>query len=97
MAKDKKLEEATFAGGCFWCMEAAFLGIEGVVNVYSGYTGGWKENPTYEEVCMGNTGHYEAVRVVFDPEEVSYDKLLEIFWMNIDPTDPDGQFADRGP
>ncbi len=97
MAKDRKLEEATFAGGCFWCMEAAFLDIEGVINVYSGYTGGWKENPTYEEVCMGSTGHYEAVRVIFDPKKISYDKLLEIFWMNIDPTDPDGQFADRGP
>lgn len=93
----KSLEKATFAGGCFWCMESAFRKVPGVVSVISGYTGGHKEHPTYEEVCTGETGHFEAVEVLFDPESVSYEKLLEVFWRNIDPTDPGGQFADRGP
>lgn len=90
-----KYELATFAGGCFWCMVSPF-DVPGVVEVVSGYTGGHKENPTYEEVCMGKTGHYEAVQIRFDPEVISYDKLLEIYWRNIDPTDPGGQFYDRG-
>ncbi|MEC9492861.1 peptide-methionine (R)-S-oxide reductase MsrB [Flexistipes sp.] len=89
-------EKATFAGGCFWCMEALFKQVDGVKNVISGYTGGKTENPTYEEVCTGKTGHFEAVQIVYNPSEISYEKLLEIFWKNIDPTDPAGQFADKG-
>jgi peptide methionine sulfoxide reductase msrA/msrB len=87
---------ATFAGGCFWCTEADFEKVEGVVEVISGYTGGHKENPTYEQVSAGGTGHVEAVQVMFDPEKVSYKELLQIFWRHMDPTDPGGQFVDRG-
>ncbi|MBD3243019.1 MAG: peptide-methionine (S)-S-oxide reductase MsrA [Chitinivibrionales bacterium] len=87
---------ATFAGGCFWCMEAPFEKVEGVIEVVSGYTGGEIRNPTYEQVSSGRTGHREAVRITYDPSKVSYETLLEIFWRNIDPTDPGGQFADRG-
>jgi methionine-S-sulfoxide reductase len=90
------LSKATFAGGCFWCIESAFIGTKGVTKVTSGYTGGSVENPTYEQVGTGQTGHFEAVQVDFDPKEVSFEKLVEIFWLQIDPTDPDGQFADRG-
>lgn len=93
---EKKLETATFAGGCFWCMEPPFEKLEGVKEVLSGYTGGKKENPTYEEVSSGSTGHVEAVQVVFDPSKVSYAKLLDVFWRQIDPTDGGGQFVDRG-
>ncbi|ACV61322.1 methionine-R-sulfoxide reductase [Desulfofarcimen acetoxidans DSM 771] len=89
-------EFATFAGGCFWCMVRAFQETAGVADVISGYTGGCKENPTYEEVCTHTTGHYEAVQVRFNPVVVSYEKLLEVFWRQIDPTDPGGQFFDRG-
>jgi methionine-S-sulfoxide reductase len=92
----KETERATFAGGCFWCMEDAFSKLEGVIKVESGYTGGEKDNPTYEDVCSGETGHYEAIQITFDPSKVTYEKLLEIFWENIDPTDEGGQFADRG-
>jgi peptide methionine sulfoxide reductase msrA/msrB len=91
------LQKATFAGGCFWCVEADFEKIEGVVEVLSGYTGGHKENPTYEEVSAGTTGHVEAVQVVYDPGKVTYGELLDIFWRHIDPTDPGGQFVDKGP
>lgn len=91
----EKLEHATFAGGCFWCMVAPF-DLPGVIKVVSGYTGGHKESPTYEEVCSGTTGHREAVQVTFDPARCSYDDLLEAFWQQIDPTDPGGQFNDRG-
>lgn len=98
MEKEKNtLELATFAGGCFWCLEADLAKIPGVVEVTSGYTGGWKENPTYEEVCRGDTGHVEAVQVKFDPGRLSYTQLLDYFWRSIDPTDPGGQFVDRGP
>ncbi len=90
-------KKATFAGGCFWCLEPPFEKIEGVVDVVSGYTGGLTPDPTYEEVCSGLTGHIEAVQVDFDPAKVGYEKLLEVFWQNIDPTDPEGQFVDRGP
>jgi peptide-methionine (S)-S-oxide reductase len=90
------LEKATFAGGCFWCMEHPFDELPGVVSVTSGYTGGHTKNPTYEEVSSGSTGHAEAVQVVFDPKKVSYRKLLEVYWRNIDPTNPDGQFCDIG-
>lgn len=91
-----KKEVATFAGGCFWCLEEAFDDIEGVIEVVSGYSGGNVEYPTYEEVCEGKTGHREAVQVIYDAEKVSYEELLGIFWTNIDPTDKDGQFADKG-
>jgi peptide methionine sulfoxide reductase msrA/msrB len=87
---------ATFAGGCFWCTEAAFQETPGVFNAISGYAGGAEFDPTYEAVYTGTTGHREALRVYYDPFEVSYDKLLDVFWKSIDPTDPDGQFADRG-
>lgn len=93
---DVQLEIATFAGGCFWCMEHPFDELEGVVEVISGYTGGHKKNPTYKEVCMGGTGHYEAVQIKFDPTRLAYSDLLEVFWKQIDPTDPMGQFADKG-
>ncbi len=91
-----KLEKATFAGGCFWCMEPPYEGLEGVKEVISGYTGGDKENPTYEEVSTGKTGHLEAVQITFDPSKTTYAELLEVFWRNIDPTDSFGQFVDRG-
>ncbi len=87
---------ATFAGGCFWCMESDFEKVAGVLKVISGYTGGSGENPTYEEVCSGRTGHVEAVQVHYDPSVTSYDHLLDIFWRHIDPTDEGGQFVDRG-
>ncbi len=91
-----KFNIATFGGGCFWCTEADFEKVEGVIEVTSGYTGGHKENPTYDQVSAGKTGHVEAVQVVYDPEKVSYKGLLEIFWRHVDPTDPGGQFVDRG-
>jgi len=87
---------AIFAGGCFWCMEAPFEKLDGVSEVISGYTGGTQLNPTYQEVSAGGTGHAEAVEVLYDPQLVSYEKLLEVFWRQIDPTDADGQFVDRG-
>ena len=87
---------ATFAGGCFWCMEQPFDKIDGVVSTTSGYAGGIVENPTYEQVAAGGTGHAEVVQVVFDPGKVSYEQLLEVFWRNIDPLDKGGQFCDRG-
>ncbi|GAK10060.1 peptide-methionine (S)-S-oxide reductase MsrA [Geomicrobium sp. JCM 19038] len=90
------MEKATFAGGCFWCMVGPFQAQDGVTKVRSGYTGGHTEDPTYREVCSDTTGHVEAIQIDFDPGVVSYDRLLEIFWMNIDPTDADGQFNDRG-
>ena len=90
------LETATFAGGCFWCIESDFEKVDGVVEVISGYTGGHKENPTYESVSSGQTGHVEAVQVRYDPSKVGYKEVLDIFWRHIDPTDPGGQFADRG-
>ena len=91
-----KYEKATFAGGCFWCMQPVYEKMDGVISVVSGYTGGAKENPTYEEVSSGATGHKEAIEVTYDPVKVSYGDLLEVFWQNIDPTDAGGQFADRG-
>ncbi len=91
-----KGKKATFAGGCFWCMETPYEKLEGVKEVVSGYTGGKKVNPTYEEVSSGITGHLEAIEVSYDPSVISYDKLLDVFWRNIDPTDSGGQFVDRG-
>ncbi|MFW6134191.1 MAG: peptide-methionine (S)-S-oxide reductase MsrA [Elusimicrobiota bacterium] len=92
----EKYEKATFAGGCFWCMEPPFENLKGVQEVTPGYTGGEKENPTYEEVSTGKTGHLEAVRITYDPSVISYSELLNVFWKQIDPTDKGGQFADRG-
>jgi len=96
LAKGGKLAKATFAGGCFWCMEPPFEALEGVVSVTSGYTGGKETGPSYEEVSSGRTGHVEAVEVKYDPALVSYQYLLKVFWRQIDPTDDGGQFADRG-
>ncbi len=89
-------ELATFAGGCFWCMVQPFDELPGIIKVVSGYTGGHKDNPTYNEVCSNTTGHYEAVQITYDPNIFSYEKLLELFWLQIDPTDAHGQFNDRG-
>ncbi|MGG3887486.1 peptide-methionine (R)-S-oxide reductase MsrB [Metabacillus fastidiosus] len=93
---EKNLELATFAGGCFWCMVKPFAEMPGIINVVSGYTGGHKENPTYEEVCTNTTGHLEAVQITFDPEKFPYEELLQLYWQQIDPTDVGGQFYDRG-
>ena len=87
---------ATFAGGCFWCVESDFDQVPGVLKTESGYTGGTLEDPTYETVTQGGTGHYEAVRITYDPARVTYDKLLDVFWHSVDPTDDGGQFCDRG-
>jgi peptide-methionine (S)-S-oxide reductase len=87
---------ATFAGGCFWCMETAYEGIPGVISVTSGFSGGNEKNPTYEQVSAGRTGHMESVQVAYDPKRITYRKLLEIYWHNIDPTQGDGQFCDHG-
>ncbi|MBI5194162.1 MAG: peptide-methionine (S)-S-oxide reductase MsrA [Nitrospirae bacterium] len=91
-----QFEEVIFAGGCFWCMEPAFEELDGVADVISGYTGGEKSDPTYEEVSSGRTGHIEAVRIIYDPAKVSYNQLLNTFWKQIDPTDAGGSFVDRG-
>ncbi|PLX72915.1 MAG: peptide-methionine (S)-S-oxide reductase [Desulfuromonas sp.] len=87
---------AIFAGGCFWCMEPPFKELDGVLAVVSGYIGGETENPTYQQVCSGQTGHAEAIEISYDPQRVDYRKLLDLFWQNIDPTDDGGQFVDRG-
>ncbi|MBU0682041.1 MAG: peptide-methionine (S)-S-oxide reductase MsrA [Proteobacteria bacterium] len=92
----KRLAKATFAGGCFWCMEAAFKKMMGVTTVISGYSGGNTANPSYEEVCSGTTGHMEVIQVMYDPQQVSYEQILDLFWRQVDPTDKDGQFVDRG-
>lgn len=88
--------EAIFAGGCFWCMEPPYDELEGVLDTTSGYTGGHTANPSYRSVTSGNTGHYEAVKVTYDPDKIDYAQLLEVFWRNIDPLDAGGQFCDRG-
>ncbi len=91
-----KTEIATFAGGCFWCMQPAFDATPGVIKSTVGYTGGTLKNPTYQDICTGTTGHFEAIQVIYDPSKVSYPKLIDVFWHQIDPTDTDGQFADTG-
>ncbi len=95
-ADSRRLAKATFAGGCFWCMEPPFDKLAGVISTTSGYTGGHKQDPTYKEVSAGSTGHAEAVEIVYDPAPISYAKLLEVFWHNIDPTTPNAQFCDKG-
>lgn len=96
LAHAKQLEQAIFAGGCFWCMEEVFEKIRGVKSVESGYTGGRTSSPTYEQVSQGNTGHVEVVRVQYDPQQISYGNLLKAFWTNIDPTVENRQFCDVG-
>ncbi len=93
---ESKVAKATFAGGCFWCMEPPFDELDGVLSTKSGYIGGTIPNPSYEQVSSGGTGHVEAVEVTYDPAKVTYEKLLEVFWRNVDPTDANGQFCDRG-
>jgi len=96
MSTTNTMELATFGGGCFWCVEAVFERLDGVASVTSGYAGGKKEKPTYQEVCSGNTGHAEVIQLAFDPKKISYDKLLEIFWEAHDPTTMNRQGADIG-
>jgi len=95
-AETPALAKATFAGGCFWCMQPAFDGLPGVVSTQAGYTGGQTVNPTYEEVSTGDTGHAESVEVTYDPKKTTYRKLLDVYWHNIDPTVRDQQFCDSG-
>ena len=95
-AAESQIQTATFAGGCFWCMEPPFDGLAGVISTTSGYTGGQQTNPTYEQVSSGVTGHTEAVQIKFDSSKISYDELLAVFWKNIDPTTADRQFCDIG-
>jgi methionine-S-sulfoxide reductase len=92
----KQIEKATFAGGCFWCMEPPFDKLDGVLSTTSGYAGGTERDPTYEEVAAGKTGHAEAIQVVYDPSRISYPELLDVFWRNIDPAQVNGQFVDHG-
>jgi len=94
--KTEKAASAVFAGGCFWCTESDFEKVDGVIEAISGYTGGQVDNPTYRQVSGGGTGHIEAVKVTYDPTRINYEKLLEVFWQHVDPTDPGGQFVDRG-
>jgi peptide-methionine (S)-S-oxide reductase len=96
-SRDPARAVAIFAGGCFWCMEPPFDKLEGVLATTSGYIGGTKADPTYEQVTSGRTGHYEALQVEYDPARVSYERLLDVFWRNIDPLDATGQFCDKGP
>ena len=94
---ENEFELATFAGGCFWCMVKPFDQLEGIKEVVSGFMGGDVENPTYEQVKSGETGHYEVVQITYDPKKFPYQRLLDLYWPQIDPTDPGGQFHDRGP
>jgi peptide-methionine (S)-S-oxide reductase len=96
LTQETDLATATFAGGCFWCMEKPFDDLEGVVSTTSGYTGGTVEDPTYYQVSAGDTGHVESVQVLYNPSQVSYDTLLDVFWKNVDPLDNAGQFCDKG-
>ncbi|MFL0247676.1 peptide-methionine (S)-S-oxide reductase MsrA [Candidatus Clostridium stratigraminis] len=94
---ENKYETAIFAGGCFWCMVSPFDVLDGIVDVKSGYTGGHLENPTYRDVKSQTSGHYEVIKVIYDPKVIDYDKLLQAYWRQVDPTDAEGQFQDRGP
>ena len=96
MVHAQNIKTAYFAGGCFWCMEESFEKVNGVFEVISGYSGGMTENPTYKEVTYGKTGHFEVIEIRYDSEIISYEKLLDIFWVNIDPFDAKGQFCDKG-
>jgi methionine-S-sulfoxide reductase len=96
MDGDTGYKKATFAGGCFWCMEPPYDKLEGVISTTSGYAGGHVENPTYKQVSAGVTGHTEVVQIVYDPQKVGYEELLDVFWRNVDPLDSGGQFCDRG-
>ncbi len=96
LPNSENLKKATFAGGCFWCMEPPFDKLDGVISTTSGYTGGTEKNPSYKEVSAGATGHAEAVQILYDPEKISYETLLDVFWRNIDPTTPNRQFVDVG-
>jgi peptide-methionine (S)-S-oxide reductase len=89
-------QTATFAGGCFWCMEPPYDKLDGVISTTSGYAGGHVENPTYQQVSAGTTGHTEVVQIVYDPQKIGYEELLAVFWRNVDPVDSGGQFCDRG-
>ena len=93
---DEKLARATFAGGCFWCMEPPYDGLDGVIETISGFSGGHVSNPSYEAVVRGGTGHREVVQVIYDPDIIGYEELLHVYWRNIDPLDDGGQFCDRG-
>ena len=95
-ASDDGEAQAVLAGGCFWCMQPPYDDVDGVLGTEVGFTGGHVEDPTYQEVVQGGTGHYEAVRITYDPERIGYEEILEIFWRNIDPLDGGGQFCDRG-
>jgi len=95
-AGSEKTEIATFAGGCFWCMQPPFENLPGVISTTVGYTGGHTKNPTYEEVSAGDTGHAESVEIVFDPTRIRYEQLLDVFWHNVDPLTPEAQFCDQG-
>ena len=92
----QEFKTAYFAGGCFWCMEESFEKVNGVLSVISGYSGGKTKNPTYKEVTYGDTGHFETIEVKYDPKKTNFEKLLDIFWVNIDPFDAEGQFCDKG-
>jgi peptide methionine sulfoxide reductase msrA/msrB len=94
--ESKDYKTATFAGGCFWCVESDFEKVDGVIAAVSGYTGGDMANPTYKQVSAGGTGHAEAIQVHYDPDKISYEELLDVFWRHVDPTDDGGQFVDRG-
>lgn len=96
VAETPRQAVATFAGGCFWCMEPPFDALDGVLSTTSGYIGGHQADPTYEQVSAGGTGHTEAVQIVYDPTRISYEELLDVFWVNIDALDSEGQFCDRG-
>lgn len=96
MSNEANIKTAIFAGGCFWCMEKPFEQIDGVIEAKSGYTGGHVDNPSYEEVSAGNSGHYEAVKITYDANKVNYQTLLDTFWVNVDPIDATGQFCDKG-
>ncbi|MDY0274730.1 MAG: peptide-methionine (S)-S-oxide reductase MsrA [Desulfomicrobium sp.] len=93
----EKYLDAVFAGGCFWCMQGPFDALPGVVQTQAGYMGGHVADPSYEQVCTGTTGHYEVVRIIYNPQLMNFATLLEVFWKNIDPVDDGGQFCDRGP
>ena len=92
----QEIEKVYFAGGCFWCMEESFEKLDGVIEVISGYSGGTTSNPTYKEVTYGDTGHFETVEIIYDKSLINFEKLLKIFWINIDPFDAKGQFCDKG-